>query len=70
MKIQFKKNFLMYFSVNRLSSIEVQSCEGSSPYAKLSLKLKTLEDKEQEKEINIPKEKLNELLTGTVIINF
>jgi hypothetical protein len=50
--------------VSRLSSIEVIPSETTSPLAKVVLKIKTSGNKETETTINIPKDKLNELLTG------
>ncbi|XP_011503211.1 PREDICTED: COMM domain-containing protein 4 isoform X2 [Ceratosolen solmsi marchali] len=49
--------------LSRLSSIEAIPSEPTTPFAKVALKIKTLGYKEKETIINIPKDKLSELLT-------
>ncbi|KAL2722246.1 COMM domain-containing protein 4 [Vespula squamosa] len=49
--------------VNRLSSIKVVSCDGSSPFSTVSLKVKKVDGNEEESTINISKDDVQVLLT-------
>lgn len=58
------ENFII--PVSRLVSAEVEPSENSSPFAKLTIKTSSVEDGEkQTTEINIPKDALGGILTGT-----
>ncbi|KAI4485194.1 hypothetical protein M0804_006699 [Polistes exclamans] len=51
------------FVVSHLSSIKVVSCDSSSPFSTVSLKVKKLEGNEEESTINISKDDVQVLLT-------
>ncbi|KAI4473120.1 hypothetical protein M0802_016301 [Mischocyttarus mexicanus] len=55
-------------NLSRLSSIKVVSCDSSSPFSTVSLKVKKLEGKEEESTINISKDDVQVLLTGKLHI--
>ena len=64
-KSLLKNNICQIISVSRLSSVEVAPCENHSPFVKITLRTKCINDKEKETTINVTKDKLSELLSGT-----
>lgn len=50
--------------VNRLTSIDIAPGENSSPFYRMTLKLKNIDGKEDKTSINILKEEIPVLLTG------
>lgn len=62
--LKFALKFIALFPVNRLTSFEIVPGENSSPFNKITLKLKNINGQEDETSINILRNEIPVLLAG------